>query len=75
VSERTQTSPGADWAMWDVEVARKFGGQWVVAIPNEVIDADPDAEVLRVRAAAKLQLPPEEIVVCAVAPPDSRVYG
>jgi hypothetical protein len=69
-----RTSAGADWAMWDAPTAARYGGQWVVAVPNEVIEAGTDPAAVRDRAAAKLGLPPNDVVVCAVATLDSRAW-
>ncbi len=75
MSERNPTSAGANWVMWDVEVAKRYGGQWVVAVPNEVIASGDDAEAVRAEAAGKLGLPAPDLVVCWVATLESRVYG
>jgi hypothetical protein len=72
--EVNATWAGADWAMWDAATANRYGGQWVVAVPNEVIEAGTDPQAVRDRAAAKLGLPPDEVVVCAVATLESRVW-
>jgi Family of unknown function (DUF5678) len=69
-----QTSPGAQWAMWDIPTAEKYGGKWVVAIPNEVIEAGDDPDAVREAAARKLGLPPDDLAICVVAPLESRVW-
>jgi hypothetical protein len=73
MSDKNRTGEGADWAMWDPETANQYGGNWVVAVPHEVIEYGTDPLAVRDRAAAKLGLPPDEVVVCAVATLESRV--
>ncbi|MBY0459958.1 MAG: hypothetical protein K2V38_21790 [Gemmataceae bacterium] len=76
------TSAGADWAQSDPKVAERYGGNWVVAVQTivegetrrEVIAHGPDAGEVRDAAARRLQLPPDEVVVCAVATMRSRVW-
>lgn len=72
--EINATSAGADWAQWDTGVAKSWGGSWVVAIPGVVVEAGPDEEAVRKRAAEKLHLAEAEIVACRVAPLESRVW-
>lgn len=74
MNERNQTAAGADWAMWDAATANEYGGKWVVAVPNEVIEAGPEPLAVRDRAAEKLGLPPDDVVVCAVATLESRAW-
>lgn len=74
MDEQNKTAEGADWAMWDAITAQQYGGQWVVALPNQVIEAGTDALAVRDRAAAKLGLAPDDVVVCAVATLESRVW-
>lgn len=69
-----KTAEGAEWAKWDPIVARRFGGKWVVAVPNEVIRAGDDSETVRNEAAVQLNMSPDDVVVCAVATPESRVW-
>ena len=74
MGELNRTAAGADWAMWDAATATTYGGQWVVAVPNEVIEAGTDPRTVRDRAAAKLGLQPDDVVVCAVATLESRAW-
>jgi hypothetical protein len=73
--ELNPTSAGAEWAKWDVPTAKRFGGKWVVAVPNEVVEAGDDPAAVGERAAAKLGLDPKAVVVCAIAPLESWVLG
>jgi Family of unknown function (DUF5678) len=73
LGEWNQTSPGAGWAMEDIELARKYPGKFVVALPNQVIEVGDDEEEVRARAAEKLGLPVNDVMVANIAPLETRV--
>ena len=60
--------------MWDPGVIDKFSGQFVVALPGEVVAAGPDEDAVRAMAAEKLGLAVEDVMICFAAPPETRVY-
>lgn len=67
------TSAGAEWAMDDRELAVKYPGKWVVAIPNEIIAMGDDPDEVRDQAAEKLGLPRSDVVITVIASLESRV--
>jgi hypothetical protein len=72
-NEINATSAGADWAMEDVELAKKYPGKWVVAIPNEIVAMGDDPDEVRNSAAEKLGLPPCDVVLTNIAALETRV--
>jgi hypothetical protein len=73
LGEWNQTSPGAGWAMDDLELAKLYPGKWVVAIPNEVIAVGDDPNAVRAEAAKKLGLPENSMVLTMIAPLETRI--
>jgi hypothetical protein len=67
------TSAGAEWAMDDRELAVKYPGKWVVAIPNEIIAMGDDPDEVLDRAAEKLGFPREDLVLTNIAALETRV--
>lgn len=73
LGEWNQTSPGGGWAMDDVELALKYPGKFVVALPNHVVEVGDDENEVRARAAEKLNLPANDVCVVQIAPMETRV--
>jgi hypothetical protein len=73
LAEWNQTSPGAGWAAEDIELAKKYPGKWVVALPGEVIALGDDPDEVLDRAAEKVGLPREALVLTIIAPLESRI--
>ncbi|MCI0702718.1 MAG: DUF5678 domain-containing protein [Planctomycetia bacterium] len=73
LGEWNQTSPGGGWAMYDPELAQKYPGKYVVALPNQVIEVGDDEAEVRARAAEKLGLPVNDVCVVQIAPLETRV--
>jgi hypothetical protein len=73
LGEWNQTSPGAGWAMEDVELAKKYPGKFVVALPNQVIEVGDDEEEVRAKGAEKLGLPVNDVMVAHIAPLETRI--
>ena len=73
LGEWNQTSPGAGWAMDDIDLAKKYPGKFVVALPNQVIEVGDDEDDVRARAAEKLGLPVNDVMVAVIAPLETRV--
>jgi hypothetical protein len=71
--EVNATSAGAEWAMDDLELAKKYPNKWVVAIPYEIIAMGDDPDEVRDQAAAKLGLPRSDVVLTVIASIESRV--
>jgi hypothetical protein len=72
-NEVNATSAGAEWAMYDVELAKKYPNKWVVAIPNEIVAMGDDMEKVLDEAAEKLGLPREDLVLTNIAALETRV--
>jgi hypothetical protein len=67
------TSPGVDWATSDRDVTERYSGQYVVAVPGEVVAAGPDRETVRAAAAEKLGIPVEDVMICIIPRPETCV--
>lgn len=82
MAENNPTVAGADWAQYDPDVAGQYGGNWVVAVARErdgrlqgkVIAHGRDPEAVRREGAERLEVALDEVVVCAVATPESRTW-
>jgi hypothetical protein len=72
-NEINATSAGADWAMEDRELAEKYPGKWVIAIPNEIVAMGDDPDEVLDRAAEKLGLPRQDLVLTNIAALETRV--
>jgi hypothetical protein len=71
--EVNATSAGAEWAMYDVELAKKYPNKWVVAIPNEIVAMGDDPDEVRRLAAERLGLPACDVVLTNIAALETRV--
>ncbi len=67
-----QTSPGADWAINDPELAKLYPGKWAVALPNQLIAVGDDSDAVLAEAAEKLGLPLNAIVLTMIIDPATR---
>jgi ABC-type hemin transport system ATPase subunit len=67
------TLDGIGWIWHDLPLCRQYAGQWVVAIPGQVIAAGYDLDLVRQEATKALGLSAEDsnsILVYAINDPD-----
>jgi hypothetical protein len=67
------TVEGNDWLWYNIPVCRQYAGQWVVAIPGEVVAAGLDPKLVLQEATVKLGLQAEDtdrILISAINDPD-----
>jgi hypothetical protein len=72
-NEVNATSAGAEWAMYDLELAKLYPNKWAVAIPNEIIAVGDDADVVLAEASQKLGIPTNELVLTMIAALETRI--
>lgn len=63
----------ADWAQHDPQVEERYGGQWVVAYKGKIVAHGNDPTAVLQDAARVTQRPVDELLVCAIAHPDSWI--
>ena len=66
-----ESARGAKWAKWDPETATKYSGLWAVVRHNQVIAHGEDPDAVGAEASRITGIPQSQLVVCALASPDT----
>jgi len=66
-----ESARGAKWAQWDPETATKYSGLWAVVRHKQVIAFGEDPDNVGAEASRITGIPQSQLVVCALASPDT----